>query len=569
MPNPSSLPDLLLWLDAKGLGLADAASVTTWADLSGNGYDYTDAGNPPAYDTPSPSPNGAGAVQFDGTNDRLTNGDAPGLRADLTGASIVFLLQRKEATSAYETVWAATNGYGVFLTDGSVQLYPAGASSADISVDEHVVVSITFATNGDIAYWVNGTAAGTTSHVTTDDLWGVHLGAHTVSSGEPFQGPLYGLIVCESVLSTADRQLAEGYLAWRYGIQSSLPAGHDWEDEDPDYAPVTGYYLLESGAPDRYQLEDASGFLLGEDATVALTVTPGLVSSTGSPFSPAFRLTVTPGLVGTAGTTFTPAFRLTVAPGLISQTGTTSAPTVVPGSVTLTPALITATGSVFAPAFRLSVTPGLISHTGAVSAPTIVPGSVPVTPGLISQAGATFSPTLTVGAVTVTPGLISAAGSPFAPVVQAAGSTVTPALIGSAGTATAPTIVPGAVTVTPALVSAVGSPFAPVVVPDQFATPGLITSTGSPFAPVIAPTQFVALGVIGQPPALWSPVVELVVTNRDTDVRLVPSAIVASLTPGGGVASLTPALGSASITPASASSPSLTPDEQDASLVPA
>jgi hypothetical protein len=242
--DPGDLSALLLWLDAESLGLADSASVTTWTDLSPNGYDYASAGNPPTYDDPSVAPNGAAAVLFDGSNDRLANADTPGFRPDLTGSTVIFALRRIEtSTSDYETIWAVSNARGVFIVNGTIAWYSNGdtggdsVSTQDISVNEDVVCVVTVTTGGAISFYVNGAAAGTDSITSTNDFWGAQVGAHTVSSGEPYQGPMYGLIVCESVLSTDDRQKAEGWLAWRYGFQSSLPTTHPyrWQDPGIDY----------------------------------------------------------------------------------------------------------------------------------------------------------------------------------------------------------------------------------------------------------------------------------------------------------------------------------------------
>ena len=36
-----------------------------------------------------------------------------------------------------------------------------------------------------------------------------------------------------SVLSTEDRQKLEGYLAWKWGLEANLPAGHPYESTPP------------------------------------------------------------------------------------------------------------------------------------------------------------------------------------------------------------------------------------------------------------------------------------------------------------------------------------------------
>lgn len=67
----------LLHLDASELSLSDGASVTTWADKSGNGYDFTSAGaSSPVFKTSGRL--GHNTVLFDGTDDYMENGSVLG-----------------------------------------------------------------------------------------------------------------------------------------------------------------------------------------------------------------------------------------------------------------------------------------------------------------------------------------------------------------------------------------------------------------------------------------------------------------------------------------------------------
>lgn len=52
-------------------------------------------------------------------------------------------------------------------------------------------------------------------------------------NGDIAEVALYG-----TALSTEDRQLAEGLLVWKYGLQGSLPSGHPWENADPAAVPA-------------------------------------------------------------------------------------------------------------------------------------------------------------------------------------------------------------------------------------------------------------------------------------------------------------------------------------------
>lgn len=71
---PNAISGLKLWLDASQIvGLNDGDSVTTWSDLSGNGYDATQgtASKKPVYKTAIL--NGLAVVRFDGVDDVLTS----------------------------------------------------------------------------------------------------------------------------------------------------------------------------------------------------------------------------------------------------------------------------------------------------------------------------------------------------------------------------------------------------------------------------------------------------------------------------------------------------------------
>ena len=41
------------------------------------------------------------------------------------------------------------------------------------------------------------------------------------------------LIICDTALSTDDRQKLEGYLAWKWGLEANLPSGHPYKEAAP------------------------------------------------------------------------------------------------------------------------------------------------------------------------------------------------------------------------------------------------------------------------------------------------------------------------------------------------
>ena len=59
-------------------------------------------------------------------------------------------------------------------------------------------------------------------------------------------GPLYldgdiaEVLIYSSELSADDRQLVEGSLAWKYGLEGNLPGGHPHKNVDPNIAGLAG-----------------------------------------------------------------------------------------------------------------------------------------------------------------------------------------------------------------------------------------------------------------------------------------------------------------------------------------
>ena len=58
------------------------------------------------------------------------------------------------------------------------------------------------------------------------------LGAGHNGSYEPIKMDLYEFVLID-YQDTTDRQLVEGYLAWRWGLEGNLPAGHPYKSAAP------------------------------------------------------------------------------------------------------------------------------------------------------------------------------------------------------------------------------------------------------------------------------------------------------------------------------------------------
>lgn len=51
--------------------------------------------------------------------------------------------------------------------------------------------------------------------------------------GEYFTGDIGEVLILSTALSSTNRQKLEGYLAWKWGIQGNLPAGHPYKSAAP------------------------------------------------------------------------------------------------------------------------------------------------------------------------------------------------------------------------------------------------------------------------------------------------------------------------------------------------
>ena len=261
-----------LWLDA-----GDAASVTEsggsvsqWSDLSGNANHATQgtASAQPTYT--------AGVITFDGSNDFM---NVPhGVLPDPTTASMVFFV-------GLQSDLAARGGFLSNGRFGSVrQSYTFRTSDhtlAEASVDAvwyswgddlNVVLSTPCTslglyaidlsvTGSSVNVYQNGTLEATKSSFTGTANAGTELGIlGSGNSADFLDGEIRELVVVNGEPTTAERQKIEGYLAWRHGLESSLPGAHPYASAAPTTALTAGasYQSTATGA-----LEASTGRAIG------------------------------------------------------------------------------------------------------------------------------------------------------------------------------------------------------------------------------------------------------------------------------------------------------------------
>lgn len=228
--TPAALgPSLLAWAEGTSFTSADGTEISTWPDLSGNEKHWTQAtqSRRPTQQTQ----NGIRVARFDAVDD--------GMVGSLVISANPFTLVA--AYRAASTAWAfrravqgGTNNWliGPYQSfyryyDGSGFVTSSVAATTDFVI--HSVSQQTSPSNR-VSHWVNGTLSGELSRSGLAP-GAVCLGASGVWL-EPLNGDFYGLVAI-SGSSAQSRQLAEGYLAWALGIQTSLEASHPYRTTPP------------------------------------------------------------------------------------------------------------------------------------------------------------------------------------------------------------------------------------------------------------------------------------------------------------------------------------------------
>ena len=214
--TPTSIAGCQIWLDGAdpagtGVAPANGSTVSTWVDKSGNGYNGT-ATNTSTYSS--------GGILFNSSYYSTTYTANP-------TAETAFVVCKTTSRVTSDLIVCTPNGCREFYIDNSdaILLNSKGAfviASAGLFPISNAVqlLEYTYSTSVATLYKygasvssVSGSYAFTGSSVTY--IGGNDRGFMT--------GYIYEIIIYNSVLTTAQRQQVEGYLAWKWGVQAQLP----------------------------------------------------------------------------------------------------------------------------------------------------------------------------------------------------------------------------------------------------------------------------------------------------------------------------------------------------------
>jgi hypothetical protein len=239
--SPKSVGNLNLWLDANDPSslVTSGTSVSQWKDKSGVGNNGTATGTIQNTGTINKltalSWSGSGSTYFSGT---LTNSGTT-----LTALS-VFLMNSSSYSSA-RVLSLAKPGFNDFNNtaytaaierfSGNFNSYRNSASRSGVTATFGSAVQVCSLYDGtNHTFYKNGTAG--TAVASSGSFGYTHYevaGSFGEESLVPFNGIIGEVIHYNGALTTEERQKLEGYLAWKWGLTSSLPSSHPYKNIPP------------------------------------------------------------------------------------------------------------------------------------------------------------------------------------------------------------------------------------------------------------------------------------------------------------------------------------------------
>jgi hypothetical protein len=282
----SSLTGLQVWLDgANPLGTGvlpvNNSILPLWYDLSTNFYNATPV-NSPVYNN--------SAISFNGTSQYYTT-----TYTSSPTTESIFVVYKQNSVAYMALVDTSSQGGRSFISK-SVN-GPSLANSQNtwylnglypISTNTTYIAECLYNSSG-VSIYINGNVSSTNTSNPSYNAGVTYIGAGNYNSGIGYylDGTISEVLIFNSVLGTADRQKVEGYLAWKWGLQSTLPIAHPYYTTSP-----TGsvYMITAPSQPSSLTLTNGSdtGFTInwtGGNGATSYTYTMN-----GSPVTPSIDL---------------------------------------------------------------------------------------------------------------------------------------------------------------------------------------------------------------------------------------------------------------------------------------
>jgi hypothetical protein len=240
---PRSIAGIQMWMDGAdpaGTGVvpSNGSVLSTWTDKSGKLYSATGVNSPTVVTN---AVNSKSAVSYNGSNYSYST-IAAGV---FSTAMIIFFVYKVNGAVTYTTPVTRgvfTNGSPIdqynntrFLGGNSYNGYTSAYSHASATSTTLFTQIIQQSPSTSYNEYVNGSTTSSlsvTGFSASDTASFVYIGTRD-NKGTTFNGYMCELIVFNQLIGLTAQQKIEGYLAWKWGIQASLPAGHPYKSAAP------------------------------------------------------------------------------------------------------------------------------------------------------------------------------------------------------------------------------------------------------------------------------------------------------------------------------------------------
>ena len=225
--TPTVVAGLIFWMDGAdpaGTGVlpANGASITTWVDKSGNGKNATVSTSPATYSLSTKS------LVFTGAQYYTTP-----FTSVPTTISVFLVINL--GSPGYMDMMAGvlqviSTGYNQLVT------IPGGShvlNGAAMSQNTNILYNFTFDASSSAAIYYNGALSGTRNGSTSYSGNGSIVIGSSDGVHETYTGTISEILIYNSVLSTANRQKIEGYLAWKWGFANNLSPSNPYKYDSP------------------------------------------------------------------------------------------------------------------------------------------------------------------------------------------------------------------------------------------------------------------------------------------------------------------------------------------------
>jgi len=237
--------ETVLWLDAADVTslVTSGDDVTRIDDKSGNGYNYNRSGDPK---TGIDTINGNNVITMTGDGFGASANEVPAL-----GMNVTWFLVLDPTGATQDKVWMSgpyhtgpNNEIGGGNPANNIKLYTVDAGDTRHVADSGLkldsaptMFDIERNLADDLVYFnKNGGASSTSAALGAADL--MPQGGETAQlamyyGSNRWTGKFCELVIVNGILSLDDKERMQGYLAWKWGLEGSLPAGHPYKTSRP------------------------------------------------------------------------------------------------------------------------------------------------------------------------------------------------------------------------------------------------------------------------------------------------------------------------------------------------